>query len=264
MSKLSGGAQNVLAREHKPSIVIVHGSFHVPEHFDSLITVLSNAGYTVTVPLLPSISAKPAVTSLDPDIQAVRDAIEAELKDGKDVIVFAHSYGGVPSSSALKGLSKTVRESQGSKGGVIKIIYCASHLIDEGATLAELNPDALEAAKTVAVDGFMAPPEGFREQFYNLQTESIANHALSLLRLWSIGMVFTKATYAPWRHDEIPATYIFCEKDRAVPPPFQELLTKDRNFEIVRTDSDHSPFLDRPEWVAKVIRRAAGEDVMDL
>jgi len=54
------------------------------------------------------------------------------------------------------------------------------------------------------------------------------------------------------------------EKDNAIPMAYQELQlskAKGHKFEVVRCDTDHSPFMNRPEFTATVIRRAAGEQL---
>lgn len=100
-----------------------------------------------------------------------------------------------------------------------------------------------------------------RNQFYNMQKDEVAERALSMLRPLSFGVLTSKSTYAPWPSKAIPLTYILCENDHCHPPQQQEMMATvpGRDIELIRCDGDHSPFLDRPEWVAKVIRRAAGE-----
>ena len=38
----------------KPTIVLVHGGWHVPESYEKLITALEKAGYEVHCPRLPT------------------------------------------------------------------------------------------------------------------------------------------------------------------------------------------------------------------
>lgn len=38
----------------KPTLVIIHGGWHVPESYEKLITALEDAGYEVHCPRLPS------------------------------------------------------------------------------------------------------------------------------------------------------------------------------------------------------------------
>lgn len=112
----------------------------------------------------------------------------------------------------------------------------------------------------------MLPDDVAHEEFYSGQEAEVADYNVSLLRPWSLGILRTKATCAPWINNEVPCSYILCEKDKTIKPSFQEFLATsgEKQLEIIRCDADHSPFLDRPDWVAKVIRRAAGESGIEL
>lgn len=87
--------------------------------------------------------------------------------------------------------------------------------------------------------------------------------AIGISRECSVGHRFTKTTYAAWKF--VPVKYIICGNDAAAPRSFFEGVTDPaRGFldlEVLMCDEDHSPYLDRSEWIAKVVRKAAGEDV---
>lgn len=88
---------------------------------------------------------------------------------------------------------------------------------------------------------------------------------MSMIRPWSFGIFTGDQEYAPWTNKDIPLFYIYSEHDQSLPPAVQEaMIATAGEIEVFRCDSDHSPMLDRPEWVAKVIRRAAGEQGIDL
>lgn len=74
----------------KPTIVLVHGAWHGPRNYQSLIERLEAAGYDVIAPSLPSVSENPVTKNLDEDIAAVRSAIEPAADEGKDVVVGNH------------------------------------------------------------------------------------------------------------------------------------------------------------------------------
>lgn len=71
----------------------------------------------------------------------------------------------------------------------------------------------------------------------------------------------SKMTYPAWK--DVPSTYLICEKDNAIPVERQEAMSSQKGgkFTVVRCEEGHSPFLSRPELVARVIRKAAGETV---
>jgi len=60
-------------------------------------------------------------------------------------------------------------------------------------------------------------------------------------------------TYEPW-HD-VPCSYIICEQDQALPPPFQELFALKLGGANTthRLSSSHSPFLSMPDRLVGVL-----------
>lgn len=70
--------------------------------------------------------------------------------------------------------------------------------------------------------------------------------------------------YAAWK--DIPATYLLCTEDNAIPYERQQQLIAYANEQGVQVTtfectSGHSPFLSQPELTSKVIRHAAGENI---
>lgn len=94
---------------------------------------------------------KPAISTQDPDRQAIQDAIDVELNIGNDVVVMAHSYGGVPSSSALEGRAKSVRQKKGLAGGVIAVVYLATFLADVGVAMSDFDEKMAEKLESEVV-----------------------------------------------------------------------------------------------------------------
>lgn len=79
-----------------PTVLIVHGAFHVPQHFEHLASLLQQAGYRVEVPALPSVGIEQDPgNALKLDARFLCDKLEAlVLGEGRDVLVLMHSYGG--------------------------------------------------------------------------------------------------------------------------------------------------------------------------
>lgn len=126
----------------KPVILIVHGSWHEPAHFDVQLQALRDAGYTAHCPQLPSFGAAPEIGLAD-DAARVRQELERILTpdaqgDVPDVLVYAHSYGGVVTTDAVwPKYSKRNRTLIGKKGGVIRLIYACAFLLVPGQTLVD-------------------------------------------------------------------------------------------------------------------------------
>jgi pimeloyl-ACP methyl ester carboxylesterase len=122
------------------SVVVVPGSGHQPAHYKALMSSLEKAGYIVKAVELPSMHAEPAIINMQPDIEAVHDAIEEQVKAGQEVVVFAHSYGGMLATTAVKGLLQPDQKQKNIGGGIISIVYCAAFVPSEGQSVRELSP----------------------------------------------------------------------------------------------------------------------------
>jgi pimeloyl-ACP methyl ester carboxylesterase len=112
----------------KPLIVLVHGAWHRPTHYLRLISHLRDLGYDVVAPALPTTGFKSMVArkSVPDDVEAIQQALAAPLEAGRDVVVVAHSYGGIPATDAVMGRTVHERRGQGLHGGVKCIIYMAA------------------------------------------------------------------------------------------------------------------------------------------
>lgn len=86
---------------------------------------------------LPAVDSNPPVATFDEDIAVVRNAVLKELDAGHDVVVNAHSWGAVPTNSALDGLSKLEREKEGKSNSVVKLTFVAAFVLPAGVTLEE-------------------------------------------------------------------------------------------------------------------------------
>ncbi|MCJ1415118.1 hypothetical protein MMC32_001449 [Xylographa parallela] len=60
------------------------------------------------------------------------------INEGKDVILVAHSYSGMPSAAAAVGLSKAERTAAGQPGGIIGLIWVAAIIAHPGDSLKTL------------------------------------------------------------------------------------------------------------------------------
>ncbi len=75
-------------------------------------------------------------------------AIQRELTrlvdaEGKKVVVFMHSYGGLVGTEAVtEELAYTKRKSAGKTGGVISLFYCTAFMVAPGMTLLNAVGDA--------------------------------------------------------------------------------------------------------------------------
>ena len=121
-----------------PTIVIVPAACHPPILYSSFTRALEAQDIPSVVIPIPSVGANPGLKDFSADVKLIRDTITDLLNHDRDVIVLMHSYGGLPSSAALKGLGKVDRSQGGNTTGVVRLIYVSSHVLGEGERL----PDA--------------------------------------------------------------------------------------------------------------------------
>ena len=128
----------------KPTILWVHGLWHTPNHFKPAVAVFHQAGYESVCPRLPSVGNLPPV-GLKDDAQCIRDELTRLIdQEGKDVLVIAHSYGGMVSNEGIDAsFAKATRAREGKQGGVVRIVFLAAFLVPKGATLSTPMGDVI-------------------------------------------------------------------------------------------------------------------------
>ena len=96
----------------KPSIILVPASFTRPELYDVIMKPLIQQGWEARALHSPSIGVAPdqgregpAPTMYD-DAAFIANEVGKLADEGKDVVLFAHSYGGLPATESIKKLSK--------------------------------------------------------------------------------------------------------------------------------------------------------------
>ena len=71
---------------------------------------------------------------MDDDVKAIRKAIIGATSRNQDVVVFCHSYSGLPVSQAVENLGKGGKDT-GGKGSVVLLFYCTSFILPVGVSL---------------------------------------------------------------------------------------------------------------------------------
>jgi hypothetical protein len=101
--------------------------------------------------------------------------------------------------------------------------------------------------------------------FYNDMPKQEAEYWASQILPQSIGVFWSKTTYAAWRY--IPTTYVLCGKDQSITLPYGEMILKaaqDSKPNMIDTvercdEGSHSVMLSQVPWTVDMLRRAAGE-----
>jgi pimeloyl-ACP methyl ester carboxylesterase len=86
-------------------------------------------------------------SQINPDAVHLRDHVLDPLAaEGKSIIVFMHSYGGIYGPQALEGLSRSERAKNGKSGGVIAMVFVAAFVAPRGVsavTAMDFDPNNL-------------------------------------------------------------------------------------------------------------------------
>jgi pimeloyl-ACP methyl ester carboxylesterase len=254
-----------------PTIVIVHGAMHCREHYEPLMQNLESKGYkcvTVALPSTQSIDTPPA--GLADDTAAVRSVVLNELdKEKNDVIVLAHSYGGVPANNALYELDEKTRSSNGHTTSVKAIAFMCALPIPKGSTaggfMSSRGGDGSAQAKSaVEMDstGTFGLPKGSpgpEEALFNDLPSEEATIWARMLRPVSIRVMGEETTYAAYV--DVPTGYLYCSIDESLPLVAQEFVVaeaKKAGAKIVleqTVDAGHSPFLSQIEQTASFVQK---------
>lgn len=252
-----------------PTIILVHGAWHSPEHFQPLIEALESRNYKVAPVYCPSSTRNVAAprANFEDDCEAIRSVVLREL-DSANVLVVAHSYGGVPSTNALRGLSPSARAASHHTTSVTGIAYMCAAVLPKGITfLQALGGQPKRIHDLSANDGYARVGEpGPKHYFYNDLSDSEAEHWASLLGVQS-WKTATDGILEFEAYAETPAHYLYCTKDQALEVEVQKIMVanaEERTGAVFRTEeveSSHSPFLSMPGKTAEFIRRSAGEEV---
>ncbi|KAK4539407.1 hypothetical protein LTR36_010970 [Oleoguttula mirabilis] len=249
----------------KTHIVLVHGACHQAWHLHLLAQTLDAAGYTTSTPQLPSAALDPTGPSctLAGDTAVITAALEAAAATSDAILPVFHSYAGVPGSEAVAALSNSA------KAKIPRLVYLAAFVLEPGTNvLAADGGDGSESSSWIGRQGDCTlPVPDPIATFYHDVEPALAAQAVKHLVKQAYEPMAAKATQAGWKL--FPVTYVFCAEDRAVPAEcmrarVETILGDERlrgRWEVLTLEGGHSPFLSRPDECARVIRRAAGEDV---
>ena len=249
----------------RPAVVIVHGAWHTPEHYEDLVSHLWNKGFEdVHCPPLPSQTATlplPPTANLEHDTLLIRQTIQPLVDQGRYVIVLMHSYGGIVGNNSLDGFLLPQRKALDREGGVVHLVYMAAFV------------SPLESTRVDPFDGKPAPwleedvENGIvhmkdpRHAFYgHIDSDAEAQAWLDKTVYCPSRILRDPQTYVPYDHigSGVDATYLVCRRDKELKVPMQEgmatLLGDSRRLEYC--DAGHCCMIGYAETIADVVNRA--------
>jgi pimeloyl-ACP methyl ester carboxylesterase len=228
----------------RATIVLVHGAWHGSWCWEELLPLLEERALTVRTVDLPSVGADPeSGADLSGDAAAVRALLDQI--DGP-ILLLGHSYGGMVITQAAAG-----------HAGVQRLVYLCAFMPDEGESLLELTGGEPAPWIRLLDDGLTLPDlEQAPAVFYGDCDPATASRATAAIRPMSAAPFVEPVSEPAWR--SIPATYVVCAQDGALPPELQRDVFAPRAAEVVELDRSHSPFLSAPEELAELLEERAG------
>ncbi|KAA1069553.1 hypothetical protein PGT21_028034 [Puccinia graminis f. sp. tritici] len=239
----------------RPVLFLIAGAWHGSWMFDSVNMTLTEAGYTTSLIELPSTGEPDGLPQGErDDAEYIRSRILEEINKGGDVAIVCHSYAGVPTCDAVKGLGIGERQQNQQAGGVCSLIFVAAFVLWSGTSVNELN-DKHQHAEFHYQEGLVWParPENL---FYNDLPNGFAVELSRLLRSHSAGVFASPLDHEAYRF--IPSSYLICTEDNAIPLAAQEEMLADKQgyFLLVeRLASGHLPFISRPQETVDFITK---------
>lgn len=216
-------------------LMILHGAWLQPAHYDEVAERLRREGSTVMVPDL-------AGQSLAESTRLVQDLID---QAAEPPVVLAHSFGGV-TATGLKGISH--------------LLYLSSFVFDVGENAQqwiarieqETGRQGAPLPLTVDDAGMTRlDPVGARDGLFADCTTRVADRAIELLRSEPASIFTDSPAHAAWK--DTPSTYIATTEDRAILPEMVAYFTH-RCGTAMTLPGGHCPFLSRPDDVVAIVR----------
>ncbi|KAF4988100.1 hypothetical protein FGRMN_9966 [Fusarium graminum] len=250
----------------KPSVVFVPNAWHTPEYWGKVISGMEAQKYRCITVTLPTTQSTSTSINYSHDVKAVNDVISAETAQGFNVVVSAHSFGGLVASSAIKGQTK--QSSDGASVANAKIGYVIG-LFMVGTGFIYVGSSFLEAL------GGKPPPTWHADFENNLMTilvDPIEMMYHDIPKEEAEGWVkkltknaLTSSTegyevaYEGWR--DVPAWLIMTKDDRAFPFVAQKMIARaaeKAGAQLTKRelDSSHSPMLSRPTEMVDLLLEA--------
>jgi len=232
----------------KPTILLIPGLWEGPTVFAQACTLLEAAGYkTQTAPLVSTGTLSLGNPSMKDDVASLHAAILEAVQEDKEVLLVLHSAGGFLGSSAMEGLSVMHRKEAGLKGGVVGIVFLA----------AGLGPPGHEHTNLPFMDFENAPAGGMicvkpRELLFNDFSDAEAEKWMKEMKPQTAEGWNGTTRYCGWQ--DVPSTYLVCEKDQVLPIPYQLQCAEMAGSKIERCGAGHMVMLSMPEKVVDVIR----------
>jgi pimeloyl-ACP methyl ester carboxylesterase len=238
--------------------LLIHGAFGGAWCWDGVISGLEAAGHDAEAIDLPGAGSDPtplAEVTLDLYAQRICEA----LGRNPPAILAGQSMGGMAITQAAARCPRLVTA----------LAYVSAWLPADGNSLVDLTSEPEAAGDQVqanlVVDGdppiATLPAPAARAAIYNCATEAQAAAAAQRLGPQPVAP-FThpfRIGDDPAAFAALPRAYISCRQDRAIMPAMQRRMYTEAGCDpVIEIDTDHSPWLSRPDELVAALDRIAG------
>ncbi|KXJ87300.1 Alpha/beta hydrolase fold-1 [Microdochium bolleyi] len=240
-----------MANTEKPVILLVHGAWHSPGYYKTLINPLRKAGYTVLAPPLATAGPDDSIIgkTIADDVKRVHETLLPQLDAGRQAVVVAHSYGGMPATESCAGHTVEERMAKGLKGGIKAMVYITAYALDKaGKKLVDYEPASHFFDVNVGHETGVSVlrPHPASQVFYeaDIPCDTDREGAVRFLGDHSAVAFLTPAALGA-AELRVPKTYIVCTRDDCISPSKQRLMAEGcgEGTKIVELDAGHSPFV---------------------
>ncbi len=224
--------------------LLIHGGWHAAWCWDKVTPLLEAAGHKVIAPDLPGHGKdKTPLSEVTMDVYA-RATVDFAAQADEPVIVVGHSMTGLSNSQAVEMAPEKFKAQ----------VFMAAFLLSNGQCLLDqAQPDTknlvlrnLTFSEDQSTMEFDLDAVG-EALFGECDAEDIA-HVKTLLQAQASAPFGTPVQLTEARWGQVPRYYVECLRDRAITPKSQKAMYTANPCEKVFTmDTDHSPFLSRPE-----------------
>jgi pimeloyl-ACP methyl ester carboxylesterase len=240
------------------SFTLIHGAFAGGWCWEPVVELLEREGHDVRAPDLPG-SGADNTPVFDVTLDAYVERIEGELSGSdKPTILVGHGLGGVVATQVAARRPERVA----------RIVYLTAFLPHDGQSTIDLMrlPEGAEdqVQANLTIEG--APAVGvlsdkaLARALYNCAGRGQLDWALERVRSQPLAPLMEPVVLGDNAPDPAQRVYIHCLRDHAIPLALQQRMVAENPCATVEEiDTDHCPFLSRPNSVARLLGAVAHE-----
>lgn len=250
----------------EPTIILIPGSFCHSSLYTPTLQPLITSGHKIHILDPPCFHTKkpgPAPTMHD-DASFIAAFVTQLADTGERIVLAAHSYGGMPSSQSLKGLSLSERAREGKQGGVVRLAFVTAVVPKQGGTLPETLGGGVPVPVEADEDGWLShtdPAASAAACFSSLPLEEGLREVEEGFGVHSSGAFAKELEYPGYK--DVPVSWFFCEEDKCVTPEIQETAIRDieeswsgteregTKVDVTRVRCDHVPTISAQKELRK-------------